>query len=423
MTSLRGVDASTDGSAELGKGVPTSVGATRHAGRAAIASRRAISLVARREIRTRLRSRAFLAGVGVTVLLIVVVFAIGAAVGGDEPTRIGIVEPGADAAIAALEQRAELEDRDLEITRFDAIDSAERAVLDGSVDGAVDGDRLIVERDDPDLLGFVSPAWQQAGLLDCMSAAGLDDAEIADALAGAVPLDVRELEPDDDREDRDAIAFITVVLLFISVQIAGAYILMGILEEKTTKVVEVILSSIRARDLLAGKVLGIGVVGLVQMAVLVGVVLGAAVIAGSDVLPSITIEIVVAGLIWFLVGYLFYGCLFATGAAIVSRQEDAQSTLAPVSVLAMGSYFVSIFVTQSETTVGRVLSLLPPIAPFSMPGRMAIGDVAAWEVAVAFASAIVAVTAVLRLAGRIYVRSVLHTDRTFSWREAWRLED
>jgi len=394
------------------------------ADRPTLASGSAIRLVAERELRTRIVSKAFLGGLAFTVVLVVLGFIFGAAVGDEDPTGIGIVGEGQDRSIATLETFAELEDREVEITEFSSIAEAEAAITDGEVDAAVvDGTTFVVKRDDPGLLGFVSAAWQQAGLLDGLANAGLDEGAIAAALDQAAPLQVRELEPDDEREARDGIAFISVVILFLSVQIAGAYILMGVLEEKTSKVVELVLSSISARDLLIGKVLGIGIIGLIQVFVFVGTIVLGAQLVGSDVLPTITFGMVLAGLAWFLVGYLFYGALFAAGAALVSRQEDAQSALAPITVLIMGAYFASLYVAgDPDSQAARILSLIPPIAPFAMPGRIAIGNVPAWEVALSFGLALAAVLLVMNLAGKIYVRSIMQTDRALSWREAWRME-
>lgn len=384
----------------------------------------AVRLVAERELRTRIVSKAFLGGLAFTVILVVLGFVFGAAVGDDDPTRIGVVGSGQERSIETLEAFAELEDRDIEIEAFDTVADAELAITEGDIDAAVvDGTTFVIERADPGLLGFVSAAWQQAGLLDGLASAGLSDTEIGQALAAAEPLEVRELDPDDEREARDGIAFVSVIILFISVQIAGAYILMGVLEEKTSKVVELILSSISARDLLIGKVLGIGIIGLIQVLVLLGSIVVCAQVVGSDVVPSITAGMVVAGLAWFLVGYLFYGALFASGAALVTRQEDAQSALAPITIVIMGAYFASLYVAgDPDSQAARILSLLPPIAPFAMPGRIAIGGVPAWEVALAFGLAVVSVIGVLALAGKIYVRSVMHTGKTLGWREAWKLE-
>lgn len=384
----------------------------------------AIRLVAEREIRTRVLSKPFLGGLAVSVALVLLGFVLATALGNDDPTRLGLVGDEPPSAVATLEALADLEDRDVEIERFNDVDAAETAITNGDIDAAiVDGTTFVVKRNDPELLGFVSAAWQQAGLVDGLGDVGLGPDQIDQALASGQPLTTRELEPDDDREANEAVAFVSVIILFISVQVGGAYILMGVLEEKTSKVVELMLSSISARDLLTGKVVGIGVIGLIQVLVLIASFLIGAAIVGPDSLPPITVGMVVGGIVWFLVGYLLYGSLFAAGASLVSRQEDAQSALAPISVVIMASYFASLYIAgDPDATAARVLSLLPPIAPFAMPGRMAIGNVSTWELLVSFGVATMSVAVVLALAGKIYVRSVLHTDRAIGWREAWRME-
>ena len=397
---------------------------TTQAERTTLPSSSAIRLVAERELRTRIVSKPFLGGLAFTVVLVVIAFVFGAAVGDEDPTGIGVVGDGQERSLEALQALADLQDEEVEITMFDSVEEAEAAITDGDIDAAVvDGTTFVVERDDPSLLGFVSSAWQQAGLITGLDEAGLDDEAIAGALDRAAPLQVRELDPDDEREARDGIAFVSVVILFLSVQIAGAYILMGVLEEKTSKVVELIMSSISARDLLIGKVVGIGIIGLIQVFVLVGTIVIGAQVVGSDIVPTITAGMVAAGVAWFLVGYLLYGALFAAGAALVSRQEDAQSALAPITVLIMGAYFASLYVAgDPDSEAARVLSLIPPIAPFAMPGRIAIGNVPAWEVALSFGLAVISVLLVMSLASKIYVRSIMHTDRALGWREAWRME-
>ncbi len=389
-----------------------------------ITSKAAISLVARREIRARLFSKPFIIGLGVTSSLIVLAFVLASVFGGDDPTRLGLVGEQPAAAQAILEQQAELEDRELVFEDLASAAAGQEAIENGDLDAVViDGTTLMMKREDVGLLSFVSAAWQQGQLLEGLGDAGLSDSDISSTLGQAIPLTVQELEPDDDRETKDRIAFVSVVLLFLAIQVAGAYIMMGVLEEKSNKVVELILSSIKARHLLIGKILGIGVLGLVQMLVLVGSTIAAAALTGSSVLPSLSVSMVVWGIVWFLLGYLLYGSMFAAGASLVSRQEDAQGALAPVSVVIMLSYFGSAFsASDPDSTFTRVLSVLPPVAPFAMPGRLATGSATTFDVGLAFVLTALTAAVVILLAERIYVRSVLHTDRPLTWREAWRLE-
>ncbi len=387
-------------------------------------SRRAIALVGRREVRSRIGSRAFIVGLATTVALIFGVFGLGTYFSGDDPLQIGLVGEQPVGAVSGLDAVADISETEFELVDFSSRADAELAVRDGVVDGAVvDGTDLIVRDSATDLVALVSPAWQQASLIGALGSAGLADEAIARSLTEAAPLSVVELAPDPDADERESLAFVSVILLFVAIQLAGAYILMGVFEEKSTKVVELVLSSVRARDLLLGKVIGVGILGLVQIVVLAGSALTAAAIFGSSAVPSVSVGMLVTGIVWFVIGYLLYGSIFAAGASLAPRQEDAQSTLAPVSVLLMLSYFGAIFAaSDSESTLATVISWVPFTAPFAMPGRFAAGDAQWWEVVGSMAIAAVAAFVVLRLAERIYVRSVIHTDRKLGWREAWSLQ-
>ena len=391
---------------------------------ATVDATRAIGLISRREIRSRLLSKAFLGGVITTVALIFGVFALGSIFGGDDEVHVGLVGTQPAGAVPALEVAAERIETDLELTFYDSEAQADAALDSGQVEGlVVDGRELRMVQTDNALVALVTPAWQQAALVGGLADAGLSDAAITGALDGAEPLAVVELEPDPDGDEREAVAFFSVILLFIAIQVAGAYILMGVFEEKSTKVVELVLSSVRARHLLLGKIIGVGVLGLVQVVVLAGSAITAAALFGSEALPSLTAGLLISGVVWFVLGYLLYGSVFAAGASLAPRQEDAQSTLAPVSVILMLSYFGAIFAASDpQSALARIVSWVPLTAPFAMPGRIASGDAVWWEVLGSMALTAAAAAGVLLLAERIYVRSIIHTDRKLGWREAWVLE-
>ena len=135
------------------------------------------------------------------------------------------------------------------------------------------------------------------------------------------------------------VGFVTAVLLLVSVTTFGGYVLSGVVEEKTSAIIELLLSHVRAYQLLAGKVLGIGTVALVQMAVAVAAGAVALGISGA----SIPVEIWVAvptTLLWFVAGFVLYSTLFALAGSFVSRQEDAQAAAAPISLTFMAAYFI-----------------------------------------------------------------------------------
>ncbi len=383
----------------------------------------ALWLITRREIRSRVLSKSFLVGLLVTVVVIFGVFGIVSLIGEDDPINLGVVGEAPTGAIENLELIAGLQETDVEITSLDSRADGEQAIEDGLVDGFVIESQLVMKQANGELIAFVTPAWQQATLVSELGNAGLSDNEISQALTAAGQLEIIELEADPDSDAKEAVAFMSVILLFISIQVAGAYIMMGVFEEKSTKVVELVLSSVRARDLLIGKLIGIGLLGIIQVAVLAGSAVAAASIFGSSALPALSVGLIGTGLVWFVLGYMLYGSVFAAGASLAPRQEDAQSTLAPVSVILMLSYFGAIFsAADPDSVLARIVSWVPFTAPFAMPGRIASGDAEWWEVVGSMAITAFAALLVLALAERIYVRSVIHTDRKLGWREAWTLQ-
>ena len=182
------------------------------------------------------------------------------------------------------------------------------------------------------------------------------------------------LDPEDEGEGVGrAVGVLTAILLFVSVSTFGGFVLTGVVEEKTSAVVEVLLARVPAHILLAGKVLGIGVVALVQLVVAVAAGVVALAISGV-VVPSEVWLSLPTTLVWFTAGFALYSTLFALAGSFVSRQEDAQAAAAPITMCFMAAYLLVFTAGASpDSTLAQVLSLLPPFAPLLMPLRIASG--------------------------------------------------
>ncbi|MEO6987937.1 MAG: ABC transporter permease [Aquihabitans sp.] len=190
------------------------------------------------------------------------------------------------------------------------------------------------------------------------------------------------------------------------------------IEEKSTAVVELLLARVRADQLLAGKVIGIGVAALVQFSAAVAAGLVSLVISGGEV-PSEVWSAVPLSLLWFLGGYALYSTLFALAGSLVSRQEDAQAASAPIMTAMIGAYMVVfLFGFDPESRASTILSLLPPVAPFLMPMRMAAGAASVVEVLLSVALLLASIFGVWKLAGQIYGQVLLHRGSRITWRSA-----
>ncbi len=381
----------------------------------------AVRLVATREIVERVRTKGFAVSLAVQVLLLGGVVLVAALSGGSDAKKLGLVATGEPRLEAALRTPAPGEPR-VTVRRYAGEEAARTAVRSGDLDAAVLESALVVKSDrSSDAVGVVQAAAQRARLAAALERAGPAASPVRAALAPR-PLAVSALEPErSDHDARTGLAFIGVVLLFVSLQTYGLWVATGVVEEKASRIVEILLSTIKPSALLAGKVLGLGLLGLGQLLVIVLAGLGAALASGAVDLPSATLGSAAQLALWFVLGYALYSCLFAVSGALVSRQEDLQSATGPLTVLLLAGYFVAFSAVRSpDGTLAHVASLVPLTAPMSMPVRILLTDVPAGEVILSVALTLVAVALSVRLAARIYSGSVLRMGARVPLRDAWR---
>jgi ABC-2 type transport system permease protein len=194
-----------------------------------------------------------------------------------------------------------------------------------------------------------------------------------------------------------------------------------VVEEKSSRVVELLLATIRPWQLMAGKVAGIGLVGLIQMAVIggagliAGKVLGVLTISGSAAFGTVVWLVV-----WFLLGFVTYSLVFAALAALVSRQEDVGGVTSPALMFVVLGYVLGISILPSDpgNRLCEILSVIPVFAPTMMPMRLAMGGVPGWEAALAVLLALITIPALVWLSGRIYRNAVVRTGARVKLRDA-----
>ena len=388
-------------------------------------TRRVVALVAGREITERLRSRSFWV---LTGLLIVFILAFGIInrFTDDGPRQVDVaIEQGAPAELAgAIDQTAEPFGLEVDVREVDGAAVARRAVGDGDADVALlagEGELVFADDIDEEVQAVLQQAWSAVQIETRLADAGLGPDAVAEALAPA-PLTVSSIEGDGGRDGLAIlVGTVSAVLLFISVQTFGGYVLVGVVEEKATAVIELLLVRARPDQLIAGKVIGIGTVALAQFALAVIAGFASLAISGASVPGEIWSSLPMA-LVWFLGGYALYSTLFALAGSLVSRQEDAQAAAAPItSVLLVAYLLVFVFGYVPESTASRIMSVLPPMAPLLMPMRMAAGAASVAEIALAVVLLALAIVAMWKLAGKIYEQVLLRRGSRISWREAFGL--
>ena len=377
-------------------------------------ARRAVWEVARRELVERSRSRVLRVSL-VMLLILSVGGAIAAArLGGGTPEdNIGLVGPRSVALEPAIRLQARAAGRQVHLQELIDATAAASAVRDGAIAVAlIDGRRVLVKRSRTvAAVRVVQDAVGTQGVLDRLRSSGLSEAQALGVLAPrALPVDV--LEPRARNYERNqGMIVVGLLVLFTVLAFFCQAVAQGVTEEKSSRVVELLLTTLSPRRLLAGKVLGVGLLGLALLLIPGAAALAAGRLAGGAGLPSAAPEAVALVLLWFVLGYIFYSVAFSAVGALVSRQEDLQTAMLPINAVLIGAFYLAIIVVNTDPngTLARVGSFVPPFAPMVVPARMVLGDMTAFGLAVAVALDLLATAGLILLAARIYERAILRT--------------
>lgn len=381
-------------------------------------------LVALREIRERSRSRALWVSVLVTVVAVVGIIVVPALLTGGGGTKdIGLTGSVPAALPAAIESQASAVSITARIHRYPVAGAGEAAVRQGEVEVLiVDATRLEWRRQpDQQLRAVLTGAIQQAAVSDRAATAGITPGAL-NALLAPVPVTNVQLGSVSGRTPGDEMAaLVMTVLLLVTISTYGALVLTGVVEEKTSRVVEVLLAHVPARSLLAGKVAGIGLLGLAQIGVTALAAFIAAAFVDSVDIAAIRASVLAWAVVWFLLGYALYAMLYGALGSLASRAEDAQSAAGPLTAVLIVSYFVSFLaVGRPDSGLAKAVSFFPATAPMAMPNRIAMGATAWWEPVAAAALTLAAIAVLVQFAGRVYTHAILHGGPALKLREAWR---
>ncbi|WP_120003819.1 ABC transporter permease [Nesterenkonia muleiensis] len=341
----------------------------------------ATRLVAEREVSTQVKSKSFIISTLVTVVIIVGgIIALDFFTGNDDDQFT------AATVDVVTEGQAHLETAGFDVSDTSSIQEAEELLREGEVD--------VIVTADPDsplglqLIGLDSIPMEEAQLLSVMPTMDVLDGDAAD-------------------EGLRYIAAMGFGLVFMIVAMgSGMMILQNTIMEKQNRIVEILLSAISARALLAGKIVGNSIVALGQAVVMAAsAALGLAVTGQLDYLEMLSWP-----MLWFVVffipGFVLVASVFAASASLVSRQEDSGSVMTPAMMMVMLPYFVVIFMLNNDLVI-TIASYVPFSAPVAMSLRLFDGDVAWFEPVVSMGILLLTTALVMALAAKIYSRSLL----------------
>ena len=382
-------------------------------------------LVAGREIRERLRGRLFRV---VTLILFAVVAA--AVViptihtGTTTREKVGVVS-GPPALDAELQKLATAVGLHVQLVREPDLNAARAALSAGHLNMVVDGSgSILVENPVSDTDTSTGARYVQAvasdlGAQQAFARAGLT-AEQAAAVARAKPWPVESVHSGKGATTtEETTALLGIILIFIILNQYLTWTLMGVMEEKASRVVEVLLATVRPVQLLAGKVAGIGAIALLQAVSLVAFALVLAKVVGSSLVHGAAPLVLAATLVWLVLGYAFYSWLYAAAGSLAERQDQVQSLALPLSAPLIFGYIVSLIGVSSghASLLVKVLAYLPPTAPFAMPTLVGFGEATWWQFLLSVAMSVVCTVLVALVAARIYRTAVLRTGRKVRLRE------
>lgn len=339
-------------------------------------------IVAEREITTRLRSKAFLISTGIILALVLggVLFSgfMANSGGFGGATKVAVVGSSA----------AALEEAGFEVTSSNDAAAAEKLVRDGDVEAAV-------------VPGGEGPAG--------VTVMALDTAPMDLMQALSVSPSVKLLDP---TTDNPFLAYIIAIgfgiVFFWSAMMFGTTIAQSVVEEKQTRIVEILLATVTARTILAGKILGNSILALAQVVAIASLASIGLLATGQDLLLGELGNALIWFGILFAFAFVLLASLYAALASLVSRQEDIGSATSPVMMLVMLPY-IAVIMFWDNPQILSIMSYIPFSAPVGMPVRLYLGSAEWWEPIASLGILAVTIAVVLRIGARIYSNSILRT--------------
>jgi ABC-2 type transport system permease protein len=387
---------------------------------------RSFYLIARREFLTRVRSRVYLIVTAVLVVALAGFIVLLALVNNRSTTTVQVGFVGASQTLAKPLAASSGGGVTIQTQTVPSLRSGEDQVRAGSLDVLVSGDPTapLVEYKvqlDPTVATALTSLVQDMVFRQALAGSGVDPAGIEAKVAAAgfhgVTLDPNAAQ----QSQRMVVGIFVAALLYVALAGYGSIVANGVVEEKANRIVEILLSTVRPRELLFGKVVGIGLVGFIQLVLLGAVGLVAVMKTQVISVPAVGVTAVLGGLLWFVLGFVFFALIYAAAGSMVSRQEEAAPVVAPIGILIIGSYLAFFWVEANPTNpIGIALSLLPPFAPVLMSARMATGEAQAWQVVLAVVLMLAGIAGMNALAARIYSNSVLRIGTRVRLADAWR---
>lgn len=382
-------------------------------------------IVARREITVRVTDKSTIIGTAIMLAVIVGVLGFSAWSESREKTyEVAYSSTTSQAMVEGIAERStEIDEKvHIEAVAVDDADAARHALEEEQADAYLhpdeDGWTLLTLQDaDSELRGVVEQAVEEIVLAGNADAAGTSAAELTKGSSVAL----EQIEGDSELSAiRWVVGYALAIVFYFASIMFGMTLANSVVEEKQSRIVEMIAAAVPLRQLLAGKIIGNAVIAVGQMLIYVAVgLIGLSLTEFSFALPVLSGAI---GwfVVFFLVGFVVLSTLWAVAGALASRTEDLQSSSTPITMLLMVMFFGALYLDGVGEQIG---SYVPPLSAVLMPMRLVEGTAAWWEPIIALVLLLAFGAALVRLAERLYSRALLQTGGQLSLKAAWKLEE
>ncbi|MFZ0179953.1 MAG: ABC transporter permease [Candidatus Dormiibacterota bacterium] len=378
-------------------------------------SQTVIRVIAAREFMTRIRSRVFPIATVLTVIVIGGYILLQAYVFNQSTTtslNVGFV--GVAQSIAApVRAEAAAAGETITVHPYASLAAGKAEVLSGTIEALVSGSgagttMTFQSTVDPTLQTALNDQARQQILTEYLTQHALPPSDVLGQLAFSVRDNQISLA-NAAQEKQIVIGLFVAGTLYITLIMYGQFVAQGVIEEKSNRIVEILLATVRPWQLMLGKITGIGLVALVQVVIVAGVALVLASATKLVSIPTLSVDVVISGVVWFVLGYLMYALMFAAAGSMVSRQEDMTIVALPVIFVLVAAWILALTVAAPDpgSTATTVVSFIPVFSPVIMSVRIAAGVAPFWQVAISVVLVIATIYVFALAAGRIYRNSVM----------------
>ncbi len=373
-----------------------------------------IRVIATREFMTRIRTRVFVITTALTVIAIGGYILLQAYVFNTSTSSLEVGFVGAAQSISApVRAEAAGFGETINVRPYTSAAAGKADVQSGTLDALVSGSgagttMMVQSKVNLTLETVLNDVVRGRVLDQYLTKHRLPPSDVDGQLAFSVS--VNELSPvNAARVEQIVIGLLVAGVLYVTMVIYGQLVAAGVIEEKSNRIVEILLATVRPWQLMLGKITGIGLVALVQVVLIAGVALVLASATKLVSIPTLGIDVVISGVVWFVLGYLMYALLYAAAGSMVSRQEDVASVALPVTLMLVAGWIIALTVAAPDpgSPATSVFSFIPLFSPVIMPVRIAAGLAPFWQVAISVVLVIATIYILVAIAGRIYRNSVL----------------